>query len=798
MTRLSIIMILLAGLFTTATAQTSTGNIKGKIVTSDNKPAEGVTVVLKNTKKATLTTEDGTFILRSIAPGDYELEISLTGYETELQRVSVAGDKTTDISLQLKISDRQLQEVIVSSGMKGYKSNQPSSSLRLQTPLLETPQNIQVVTGKALSDQQIISMSDGLIRNVSGVTRAEHWGDLYTNISARGSQIQAFRNGFNVVNSYWGPLTEDMSFVENIEFVKGPAGFMLSSGDPSGLYNVVTKKPTGQTKAEISATLGSFDLYRVALDLDGQLSKDGRLLYRFNVSGQNKKSFRANEYNDRYVIAPVISYQLDDKTKLTFEYNYQRANMSNVGSYYVFSPDGYASTPRNFTTLPAGTPGTVINDHSIYVNIQHQINGDWKVTGQLAQFFYDQVGASAWPNVVNPDGTFIRNIGIWDAKSKMSMAQVFVNGQLTTGRIRHRILAGLDMANKEYMADWSQSHDLDTAGAEFDPKNPYLGIPVNGYPKFDRETPLAERAEIGGGIMDQRYTALYLQDELDFFENKVRLTLAGRYTDLQQSAWGAAADKAKHFTPRVGLSVSLNKQTAVYALYDQAFIPQTGIMANGKKVQPITGNNMEIGIKKDWFGGKWNTTLAVYRILKNNELTSDPNSPPTSGLSVELGQKRSQGLEFDLRGTLVKGLKLIANYAYTDSKVIEVADGVTSPKEGDIVPGFAKHTVNSWLTYKIPVGALKNIGISAGHTWLIDRATYWEAAPDPDKEMKDYFKLDAGLFWENDNMKININVFNVLNEYLYSGSYESWMSTPMYSWQAEAPRNVRLSISYRF
>ncbi|WP_431241224.1 hypothetical protein ACQ9BO_14030 [Flavobacterium sp. P21] len=102
----------------------------------------------------------------------------------------------------------------------------------------------------------------------------------------RGSQIQAFRNGFNVVSSFWGPLTEDMSFVDHIEFVKGPAGFMLSSGDPSGLYNVVTKKPTGVTKGEVSVLGGSYDFYRVSLDLDGKLDKKGKLLYRFNGAAQ--------------------------------------------------------------------------------------------------------------------------------------------------------------------------------------------------------------------------------------------------------------------------------------------------------------------------------------------------------------------------------------------------------------------------------------------------------------------------------------------------------------------------------
>ncbi|WP_276131844.1 TonB-dependent siderophore receptor [Polluticoccus soli] len=692
---------------------------------------------------------------------------------------------------------KELDEVVIRGNANKYKEDDASQSLRLKTPLLEVPQNIQVVTIDALKDQQVISMSDGLIRNVSGLVRMEHWGDMYTNITARGSQIQAFRNGFNVVNSYWGPLTEDMSFVKNIEFVKGPAGFMLSSGDPSGLYNVVTKKPTGISKGEASFTMGSFDLYRAALDLDGKLSKNGKLLYRLNMAAQNKKSHRANEYNNRYTIAPVISYQLDDKTKLTLEYNYQRANMSNVGSFYVFAPNDFATLPVDFTTLPSGMPGTVIHDHSVYANLQHNINTNWKLTAQVGRFMYDQEGSSMWPTSVNADGTMIRNVGIWDARSRMTMGQAFVNGDVQTGAIRHRILGGLDMANKDYMADWSQSHNLDDSTKFFDPRNPDLGAPVNGYPQFDRETPLAERAQTGGTI-DQAYTSLYLQDELGFFKNTVRLTLAARYTDLKQSQYGGAPDKAQHFTPRAGLSVSIDKETSIYALYDQAFIPQSGILSNGGKVQPMTGNNSEIGIKKEWFGGKWSTNASVYRIIKNNELTSDPTQPVGSGLSIELGQKVSEGIEFDLRGTIAPGLNLVANYAYTDSRLLKVAQSLEDSsimKVRDIVPGFAKHTANVWLTYQVQEGILRGAGISAGGTFLGDRNTYWDPSPDG-KKIDDYLKLDGGLFWQNDKLKITANVFNILNEYLYSGSYYAWLNA--YNWQTEAPRNYRVSIAYKF
>ena len=773
-----------------------TGKISGRILTSDGKPAEYVSVGLKGLKIGAVTDPEGNFTLNKIKPGSYTVMVSSVGLVTQEKEVEVTDGQTSIISFNLTESANQLQEVVVRDENR-YKNSDVSSSLRLMTPILETPQNIQIVTSKVLADQQIISMSDGLIRNVSGAARVEHWGDLYANITMRGSQIQAFRNGFNVVSSFWGPLTEDMSFVDHVEFVKGPAGFMLANGDPSGLYNVVTKKPTGQTKGEATITIGNYGLYRTALDLDGKLSEDGKFLYRLNVAGQNKKSFRANEFNNRYSIAPVISYQIDKKTKLTAEYTLQYAKMSDVGSYYVFSPDGYATLPRDFTTLPPGLEPTKIKDHSLFLNLQHEFNSSWKLTAQAGYLNYQQKGTSLWPSVVNADGTMIRNVGLWDAKSEMTLAQVFLNGNVATGDVTHRILGGVDVGSKEYFADWSQLHDLDTLGGEFNTHAPSYGAPGNGYPVWDRTLNLEARAVNGGGIIDQKYTGIYAQDELGFLQNRIRLTLAGRYTYVSQSSWGEPAVSAKHFTPRIGLSVSVNKQTSFYALYDQAFLPQAGRLATGGSVKPVTGNNKEFGIKRDWANGRWNTTVSVYNITKRNELTSDPNSPPNSGLSIVLGEKRAQGVEFDLRGSIVNGLNLVANYAYTDSKVTKVAEGVTDIKVNDVVPGFTKHTANAWLSYKLQKGALKGTGISAGFTYLADRATQNWSSTNARENLPDYFKLDGGLFWEKENIKLTFNVFNVLDKYLYSGAFYGYMGN-IYSWQAEAPRNARLSVSYKF
>src|SRR5690606_36655201 len=115
-------------------------------------------------------------------------------------------------------------------------------------------------------------------------------------------------------------------------------------------------------------------------------------------------------------------------------------------------------------------------------------------------------------------------------------------------------------------------------------------VPVNGYPSFDRTTSLEAREAIAGGAVSLQYKGIYLQDELGFLDNQLRLTLAGRFTSVSQSAYGGAPEKASHFTPRVGVSWSMDKHTAIYALYDQAFVPQSGRIFDGGPVNPVTGN----------------------------------------------------------------------------------------------------------------------------------------------------------------------------------------------------------------
>jgi iron complex outermembrane receptor protein len=765
-----------------------TGVLIGRVISPAGEVADHISVSLEGTAFTTQTNPDGSFVLKS-TPGNYRLAVHAVGMQTQVMAVNVQAQDTTIVQkITLEKRKEQLREVVIQSQRKRYKADEVSSSLRLITPLQKVPQNIQVITSKVLDDQQVISLADGVIRNVSGATKLEHW-DMYTRINMRGARASEFRNGMNVTSN-WGPLSADMSIVDRIEFVKGPAGFMMSNGDPSGIFNIVTKKPTGgPTKGEASVMFGSFDLYRATLDLDGHFDQDKKVLYRLDLMGQTQNSFQKYRFNKRYTIHPVMTYKLDDKTDLTAEYTLQYAKMSNVGAPYAFSARGYEDLPRKFTALGPGNAPTTIHDQSLFLYLEHRFNKDWKLSVHGAWLHSSQVGSSLWPSSVDSAGNMIRTISMFDALNESRFGQAYLNGSVQTGKVHHQILAGLDMGDKENLYNWSQFHDLDDAAHPFNIYHPVYGNPAGGFPAFDRSKPLRQRP--GLSILDQSYTGLYVQDELGFLQNRIRLTFAGRYTYVKQSDYGTDYHASK-FSPRFGLSVSIDENTSAYALFDQSFLPQSGLLRGNKSPKPLTGNNMEVGIKKNWFQDHWSTTLSVYRILENGKLVSDPDTTgnPNNRYSLQLGQNQTQGVELDIRGQITRGLNVILNYAYTDSKISKALDKTIV---GDPIPGFAKHVANGWLTYQIQGGALRGVGFSGGFTFQKDRST-WDWGSANQMQLPDYFRTDAGIFWQHKKMKVNLTVNNVLDKYLYSGApYGNY-----YYWQVDPPRNFKLSVAYRF
>jgi iron complex outermembrane recepter protein len=777
-----ILYVFLFLLFTTG-AYAQTGKVTGTVKSSDGQPVPFVSVYLKGSSKGALTDAEGNFEITGVKDGSYTVVASSVGLQTITQSVDVTGGQSASVTIAMAEDGKELQEIVVTANPSQHVTDYPSVSLRLKTPLIETPQNIQVVSGQVLREQAIFDMQEGVTRNVSGASRSDHW-ENYARIVMRGSRVASFRNGMDVTTS-WGPMTEDMSMVERIEFVKGPAGFMLAAGEPSGFYNVVTKKPTGITKGEMGMTIGSFGTYRGTLDFDGKLSKDGKVLYRLNLMGQEKGTNRKYEYNNRVSVAPVLKFQFNPTTSLTAEYNLQYAQMSALGSSYAWSPKevGDKDVAKDFTTLEPNMSPTVIRDHSLMLTFSHSLDENWKFTSQLAYLRFSQEGQSLWGDGFSGD-TLQRRVGIWDVLGTVKVGQFFLNGDVQTGAVKHRILAGIDMGSKDVYNDYRYNQ-----GGIFGTLNVYdpvwEQVPAEAYPVYDRSLDIRER----GVQSTSQYSAVYVQDELRFLEEKLRVTLAARYTSAKNMNQ-EADDKV---TPRIGISYSINSLTSVYAVYDESFLPQTGKGLNGNVYVPVEASNKELGIKREWLGGRWTATASVYEILKDKVMVPDPAAQGTNLFGyIQVGKTRTRGFEFDIRGQLLEGLDVTANYAYTDAVITEdVAPNLVDQQ----VPGTDKNIANVWLNYRFPAGPVRGLGIAAGVQHSSKRSNWygeWTRANDP--YMIDLTRFDGAVSYQFTKMSVAVNVNNIFDTYLYSGA-------PYYGryyWQTEPGRNYRVTIGYRF
>lgn len=762
--------------------------LKGSLADSSGKPIAFASVMVQNTSIGTESMTDGQFNLTTTYHRNMVLEISKIGYQTLTVPIPPKGKNPIDLgTLLLAAKTEQLEGVTIAANQfKTLDKRIPSPSLRLKTEIAKLPQNIQVVGGDLLQDQQVTNIMDGLIRNVSGVSMLEHWGH-FARVNMRGFRLPAFRNGVNVQDS-WGPLSEDMNTVERIEFVKGPAGFMLSAGEPGGFYNVVTKKPTENLIANASFSAGSYDFYRGTFDIGGKLTENGKLLGRFNAMYQTTDTHRGGEDVQRYGIAPALTYKFSDKTSVTAEMNLQQAE-AYIGSAYVFAPSnaGFGSLDRNFRPTDTNYPVTDIQEVTFFLNAKHEFSEHFSVEGQLAYLRYEQKGNSTWVfdpdgpgplSAVNDNGDIFRYANIWDALSRGKYGQIYLYGDFNTGHVSHNVMGGFDFSEKVYWPDFSSGFfPIDTT-KPFNIYNPTYGD--RPTPSFIRTTPVQYR---NGGTPYSASTvrAYYVQDEIGFLENKIRLTLAGRYTNLYTQGKNETDNV---ITPRIGLSADITPFLTVYGLFDESFLPQSGMSATGELLNdPINGKDIEGGLKATILEGRLKASLGVYKINKDKILAPDPDNPGMN-FSVYSGEIESKGIEFDLQGQITPELDIVFNYANTN----------VEDKSGSLQAGFVKHLTNGWLNYNFnPKSGLKGFAAALGYQYQVDRSTWtWDA--EGDSQLPNYFRLDGALSWKNEKLRVQVNINNILDEYLYSGAdYGSYLY-----WQSEPGINGRITLTYNF
>ncbi|MDO8310375.1 MAG: TonB-dependent receptor plug domain-containing protein, partial [Sideroxyarcus sp.] len=216
-------------------------------------------------------------------------------------------------------ADASLPEIKVQGDKDlGYSPAFSSGATKSNAPLRDVPQTVNVIPQQLIQDQAARSMQD-VLRNVPGVGMSNGDGQR-DQVTIRGFSAIAdqFIDGIRDDALYF----RDLSNIERVEVLKGPAAVLYGRGSSGGLINRVTKKPQAGTFGEIALTLGSYDLKRTTFDVNAGANEN----INFRVTGayEDSGSFRDQGFIERSSLAPSLSIKFTEDTKLLVQAEFSK------------------------------------------------------------------------------------------------------------------------------------------------------------------------------------------------------------------------------------------------------------------------------------------------------------------------------------------------------------------------------------------------------------------------------------------------------------------------------------------
>ncbi|MEJ7735947.1 MAG: TonB-dependent receptor [Chitinophagaceae bacterium] len=771
-----------------------TGNITGKIVSTDGKPASFVSISLKEIRKGTTSAEDGRFMLKNIKHGNYTLAVSHAGLQSQEKQVWVSANQTFALNFVLRETADQLAELVI-NGRKSANARALSSG-KISIAPMDLPQSVSVIGQSVIRDQQVMRLSD-VIKNVNGVYLATTRGSTQESFSARGygfSSSNMFKNGSRV-NS--GAMPE-VSSLERVEILKGSAAILYGNVAPGGIINMITKQPKFERGGELAVRLGSYNLIKPSMDIYGPINS--KVAYRVNGSYENSESFRNGVSSERFYVNPSLLFKLSKHVELLVQADYLKHKFT--PDFGIGSLDNVNIAPLSRSTF-LGASWSKANTRQTTASalLKHRLGENWQINYSASYQQYKRDYYSTERIQASADGTWARPLGRTNTAEDYVIGQVDVTGKFKTGILEHTLLTGVD-ADRYYTSNYT-----------FNQPAIYDTINILNINRYKPRTDIPEASRIRVVKTPVVRMGAYVQDLVNL-SAKFKL-LAGVRWSYQESEPAKITNLVTHvqtkgvskvdkaFSPRIGLIYKPIPMTALFSSYANSFSVNSGTDVSGNALAPSIIDQFEIGVKNDFFKGMLSANLTFYRIINNNlaqtaRFTSDGITPNNNTNVKELtGQTTSDGFELDLTSRPVNCLDIMAGYSYNYMRYSKTPDAKGNYIEGERLVNTPAHTANASMFYTFGSGKIKGLKIGAAAFYVGDRFGGWNNTI---RQVQQYSRLiavpgfstmdiSAGYTFRKVSVLAKVsNLTNTFNYYVH----ENYSINPI------APRQVIGTLSYRF
>jgi iron complex outermembrane receptor protein len=752
-------------------------NISGTIINDNDEPLYGITVTLQGTPYVAQTGLNGEFILANIPKGTYTLMVWSLLYSAEKQNIVVDHNNVT-LHLQLFRDSNELKEVTITAFKSPSKDHASSYAAKLPIKNIENPQVINLVSHQIITQQAALDYN-AVLKNIPGITKA--WASLNSFYSVRGFNTRSYiRNG--VVSNAAADL--DLANLDQIQAIKGPSGTLFGSPLVSfgGVINRITKKPFDTTAVEIGYQGGSYELNRFTADVNVPLSKDKNTLLRLNASSHYSGSFQDAGFIRSTFLAPSLFYKINERLSFSLDAEIFFRESTSQFQVSVTGSGSGDKGPRKPSDLPLDYKRSYSNNtitlkdptQSFYGQIKYKITSQWSSETNLIRTRTENTGNYLTFSLLKGDTLLARNVSLYPTGSTtVSQIQQNINGDFKIGSIRHRLLIGLDYYQN--ISNFS-SNSLNARGTR--PSFDLLNLKGN-MDNYGQLSPQLIQSKLEGFTPEYNNSdlityALYASDVLDItkrisamlslridrYINKGTTNLA---TNIITGNYNQTA-----MSPKLGLVYQIVKdRVSVFGNYMNGFqnvAPLRQPDGTLSVFKPQYANQFELGIKTELARDLLSATLSFYNIQVENTLRTDLDRP---AFQVQEGTQYSKGIEIDIFSRPLQGLLFNAGFAYNDSRLTSAnsdVNGLRSPNSGP------DKTVNGYISYNLPWGSLKGIGIGFGGNYtdknlIVNNRNAGQFALDS------YTLLNSALFYNTNHYRLSLNIDNLANKQYYTGGF---------------------------
>lgn len=646
------------------------------------------------------------------------------------------------------------------AGQVGYYTGQTSTATKTDTPILNTPQSITVLTKEFIRDNAFTSIGEA-VRYVPGVIPHQGEGNR-DDVVIRGQRSNAdfFVNGIRDDVQYY----RDFYNIQRLEVLKGPDAMIFGRGGGGGIINRVTKEADGVPIREITVGGNTYPGGRTQFDVGQAVTPD--LAVRFNGFYENTESYRDFYKLERYGINPTFTYAPNDQTRIKFSYEYlhddrttDRGIPSQVRAGGALPQFAYRTDPSTFFGNP-NLNYALTDVHIATGVIEHDFDNGLKVknTSQFANYnkFYQNIFPGG---AVNLAGTSVNLSAYNNENDRQNLFnQTDFTYKVNTGPIRHTLLFGGEVGHQSGLS-FRQS-------GLFNGTTPTLAVnplfPVSYAPATfanRRNTVLGTTFNDANNTYKLDLGAVYLQDQIEI-TRYLQLIGGVRFDrfDLESRdrVNGAVFSRTDNLvSPRAGIVLKPVDNVSIYGSYSVSYLPSAGdqfsTLAAGTIVaDPEKFENKEVGVKWE-VNPRLRVDAAVYELERTNQRLPDPNN---AGFFILSGKTLTRGFETSVSGYITDQWQMIGGYAYTDARITGATSATITPgKRVGLVP---YNTFSLWNRYNFN----ESFGAGVGVIYYSD----FYASSDDTVRLPSFTRVDAALYFRINKMwRAQLNVENVFN-----------------------------------